>query len=128
MPIWAVPGISFEIVNDMTDDPVVTLLITTPAGLLTVTAEPVTQGTILVLRGTHMQDATPNAVGAGNLMVIARALMERMGFDGLVVEGALRTTGANPGRRPRVLRFSRRFRPANTGRAGSGRAGDPQDD
>lgn len=109
--MWAVGDISFELVDDMTDDPVVTLLVATPVGRLMFVAEPVERGGTLVLRGTHVQDARPNAVGTANLMVIAQALMERMGFDGLEVEGAIRTTGANPGRRPRVFRFARRVRP-----------------
>jgi NADH dehydrogenase FAD-containing subunit len=112
--MWDVADISFEIVSDMTDDPVVTLLVQTPAGQLTFTAEPVENGDTLVARGTHVQDASTNAIGTANLMVIAQALMERMGYDGLVVEGALRTTGANPGRRPRPIRFTRHVRPALT--------------
>ena len=115
--------VSFEIMNDMTDDPVVTLVAITPAGRLAFAAEFMNRGTTLVLRGTHVQDANPNAVGAANLMVIAQALMEGMGFDGLEVEGAVRTTGANPGHRPRAFRFTRRVRPAPA----PGRAG-PKDD
>jgi len=118
--MWSIPEISFEMVDDMTDDPVVTLVAITPAGRLTFVAELVKRETILVLRGTHVQDADPNAIGAANLMVIAQALMEGMGFDGLDVEGAVRTTGANPGHRPRAFRFTRRVRLAPASRwAGS---------
>lgn len=74
--------------------------------------EPEAQGSTLMLRFVHVQDARPNAVGAANLAVIARALMETIGIDGLVVEGAVRTSGANPGRRPRVIRFTRRVHSA----------------
>jgi hypothetical protein len=109
---WSSRDILFEIVDDMTDDPVVTVRVGTPAGSLTFVAEPVVMGTTLLLRGTHVQDGLPNKVGAGNLVLIAQALMEGMGFDGLVVEGAIRTTGANPGRRPRIMRFARRFKPS----------------
>jgi hypothetical protein len=110
--LWGVADISFEIVDDMSDDPVVTLRIATPVGSLTFMAEPVMQGTILRLTRTHVQGAASNMIGAGNLLVIAQTVMEGMDLDGLVVEGALRTTGANPGHRPRVLRFTRRVRPA----------------
>ena len=72
--------------------------------------EPEIAGPTLILRGVHMQGARPNAIGAGNLKVLARVVMERMELDGLVVEGALRTTGANPGHRPRPIRFARRHR------------------
>jgi hypothetical protein len=106
--LWSGADISFEIVDDMTDDPVVTVRVTTPVGVLMFAAEPVVMGRTLLLRGTHVQDGRPNLVGASNLGVIAQALMEGMGFDELVVEGAVRTTGANPGRRPRLMRFARR--------------------
>ena len=112
MPVWSSEDISFEIVDDMTSDPVVTVVVSTPDGTLKFMAEPEAQGSTLVLHGTHAQDAYANGVGAGNLLVLAQALMERMGFDGLVVDGAVRTTGAKPGHRPRALRFARRVRPA----------------
>jgi len=118
--MWSTSDIVFEIVDDMTDDPIVTLVATTPAGPLTFVAELAKRGTTLVPRGTHVQDARPNAVGTANLMVIAQALMERTGFDGLDIEGAVRTTGANPGHRPRAFRFTRRVRAApDPGRTGA---------
>ncbi len=106
--MWSVEEISFETVDDMTDDPVVMLLVSTPIGRLAFMAEVVVQETTLVLRGTHVQGASPGAVGTANLGQIAQAVMERMGFNGLVVEGAVRTTGARPGRRPRDIRYTRR--------------------
>ena len=115
--------IAFEIVDDLSDDPVVTVRLSTPAGPLTFMAEPVIEGTLLILKAMHAQDSRANRIGAGNLLVIAQVLMERMDFDGLVIEGALRTTGANPGHRPRRLRFTRHVRPAPpTG------SGNPADD
>jgi hypothetical protein len=78
--MWSVEDISFEIVNDMTDDPVVTLSVTTPIGVLTFAAEPVAAGNTLILQRTHVQDGQPNTVGVGNLKVVAQALMERMGW------------------------------------------------
>jgi hypothetical protein len=110
--LWDVADISFEIVDDMSDDPVVTLRIATPVGPLTVMAEPAMQGATLHLTRAHVQARGANTIGAWNLLVIARAVIEGMDLDGLVVEGALRTTGANPGHRPRALRFTRRVRPA----------------
>jgi hypothetical protein len=62
----------------------------------------------MLLKRLHVQDLEPNALGMGNLMVIARMVMERMDLDGLVIAGAVRSTGANPGHRPRDIRFSRR--------------------
>jgi hypothetical protein len=115
--MWSVDDISFELLYDMTDDPVVTLLFRTPVGQLMFTGEPVEMDGVLISRGTHVQDASVNAIGAANLMVIAQALiaqalMDRMDYNELIIEGAIRATGANPGRRPRPIRFTRHVRPA----------------
>jgi hypothetical protein len=107
-----VDDISFELLSDMTDDPVVRLLVQTPVGQLMFTGEPVETAGVLISPGTHVQDASPNAIGAANLMVIAQALMERMDYNELIIEGATRTTGANPAHRPRPIRFTRHVRPA----------------
>jgi hypothetical protein len=106
---WTAEDISFDIVYDMTDHPVVTLRVLTPVGPLRFMAEPVMQGTTMLLKGQPMQDLSRNAVGMANLMVIAHVVMERMNLDGLVIEGAVRSTGANPGHRPRGVRFTRRI-------------------
>jgi hypothetical protein len=109
---WEPAQIAFDLVDDMTTDPVVTVTVDTPAGVLKLMAEPERVGRTLVLHGLHLQDLSPNAIGPANLIVLAHVVMQRMDVDELVVEGGLRTTGANPGRRPRVLRFSRRIRAA----------------
>lgn len=110
--MWDPAQITFDLVDDVTADPVVTVAVTTPAGVMKFIAEPERVGRTLILHGLHVQDLTPNAVGMANLMVLAGVVMEGMDVDGLVIEGGLRTTGVNPGRRPRVFRFSRRVRAA----------------
>jgi hypothetical protein len=65
MGLCNIHEISFDFVDDLTDDPVVTITVTTPAGPLTLLAEPVMDGTTMVLNGLHVQDLTPNAVGPG---------------------------------------------------------------
>ena len=64
--MWAITEISFELVDDMTDDPVVTLFVMTPAGRLTFVAEPVEQGATLVLKGVHA-GRTPQCGWGGEL-------------------------------------------------------------
>jgi hypothetical protein len=100
----------------MTDDPVVTVRILMPVGPLTFMGVPIMLGATMVLQGLPAQDQTSNTVGPGNLMVIAHAVMEGMGLGGLVIAGALRATGADPGHRPRDIRFARRVRAAFAGR------------
>jgi hypothetical protein len=113
--MWDPADVAFDLVDDLTSDPVMTVFVFTPAGVMKVMAEPRWMGRTLVLGGLHMQDLSPNLVGAANLMVIARVVMQRMNADGPVIEGGLRSTGANPGHRHGALRFSRRVRPAATG-------------
>ena len=103
---WAADQLSFEIVTDETDDPVVTIAISTPAGVLKVMAEVEERGTVLLLKGTHVQADAVNKIGISNLRLIALVVLERLGYDAIEIEGALRTTGASPGRNPRRLRFT----------------------
>jgi hypothetical protein len=65
-------------------------------------------GRTLRLIGLHIQGAAANAIGVANLRVLADAVMEKMDYDAIEIEGAIRTTGAGPGRRPGCLRFTRR--------------------
>jgi hypothetical protein len=111
--MWRAEDVSFVLLDDETSDSVVTVEITVPGGRLLAMAEPLAMGRTLVLRALHMhgEGIGPNQVGTANLKILAGVIMERMDFDELVVEGADRTTGANPGRRPRPLRFARRAGP-----------------
>ena len=103
--------VSFVILTDLTDDPVIASRVKNPVGDLEFMAEPVLQGNVLVLLKAHVQGGKPGLIGHTNLGVIAQALLEGMGFDELIVEGALRTTGAKPGRAPRPVRYQRKIRP-----------------
>lgn len=51
MTLWTTGDISFDIVDDMTDDPVVTVRILTPVGPLTFMAVPMMWGSTMVLNG-----------------------------------------------------------------------------
>ncbi len=106
--MWSIGDISFEIADEITEWPILTIAMLTPAGELLFTGEPEIRGRVLVVHGAHVQGSFANRIGAANLLVLAQALMERMGYDELVVEGAVRTSGANPEHTPRIMRFSRR--------------------
>src|SRR6185503_17753675 len=108
---WQPSDISFDdLIYDETDHPVATVLVTTPAGAIKVMAElyeEIGKRRVLRLIKTHIQtEIPPNAVGIVALRSIARAALEVLEYDEIYIEGAPRTTGANPGRRPRVLRFA----------------------
>jgi hypothetical protein len=107
--------ITFEIIDDLSDDGLVTLRIGTSTGVLIIMGEPSTQGRVMIARGVHMhgEGVGPNGLGFGTLRTIADAFLRELDLDEIVVEGAVRTTGANPGTRPRPVRFARRPIPAS---------------
>lgn len=59
---WGPGDISFDIVDDETDDPVVTVRFETPAGSILVMAEVEEHGRTLRLLRLHMQGVAANAV------------------------------------------------------------------
>ena len=109
---WRADDIDFHLVADLTAKPLVTIEISTPDGSVVVMAEPEERGRTLILWRLHMEGAVANAFGPANLRVLADVVMERMNYDDIIIEGAARTSGANPGRRPGPLRFTRRPVPA----------------
>ena len=70
-------------------------------------------GSSATLSSCHIQGPGPNIMGHSALRQVARWAMERLDVNELRIEGAARTTGANPGRRPAALVFRR------TGHAGT---------
>jgi hypothetical protein len=108
-PLWRPEDIRFRLDGNLTDGPVMTFVIVTPVGAVLVMGEPTSSGPVLNIRRSHVQaqDRSPMHIGTANLLMIVRAAMEEFGYDGIILEGAVRTTGANPGRTPRVLRFTR---------------------
>jgi hypothetical protein len=71
--------------------------IDTPAGELRVMAVVEEAARIMTLKGVHMHGeraGAKNGVGPANLKLLAQIVMEGLDLDELIVEGALRTTGA----------------------------------
>jgi hypothetical protein len=64
-------------------------------------------GSLVTLSGCHIQGPGPNTVGSSMLREISRWVMELLDVDEVRIEGAARTSGANPGRRPAPLVFRR---------------------
>lgn len=107
--MWTVSDIRIVVDDDLSDDPIVTAEISTPAGRLKLMADVDIVGRRLRLKGLHMHGDGfgPSEFGAGNLRRLTEAVMERLDCDEIIVEGAARTSGANPGRAP-ALHFRRR--------------------
>ena len=106
---WSHDDVKFDLVPEDTSDTVVTRKVTVPDGILVFMGEPVEIGRTLVVRGTHVESrgVGPNGVGGYNLRLIAEVVMKEMDYDEICIEGEVRTTGANPGRRPSVIRYAR---------------------
>jgi hypothetical protein len=64
-------------------------------------------GSLATLSGCHIQGPGPNTAGLSMLHEISRWVMELLDVDELRIEGAARTSGSNPGRRPTTLVFRR---------------------
>jgi len=114
--VWTAADIEMVLDEDLTDDPVLTAEIATPAGRLKAMADVSLDNRTLHLIGLHMHgdDFGPSAFGAANFRRLANAVVEKLNCHEIVVEGATRTSGANPGVVPKQLRFRRRLRPRGT--------------
>lgn len=112
--MWSGGDITFEIDDTGTSDPVVTIEVVTPDGKLIVMGEPREEGRILIVERVHTHGigVGRNDLGPAKLRAIAQALLESMDYDELVVEGAVRSTGPQKGRRPKPIRFPRHSGPA----------------
>jgi hypothetical protein len=103
-----------DIIGEQSEGSVATARIETAAGTLMVMAEVALDGRCLTLRGLHVHGTD---VGANDLRVVGlrrmvREVMEDLNVDEIIIEGSVRTTGADPGRTPRRLRFGRKVPPA----------------
>ncbi len=93
---------------DATEGDVVTITLGTPTGDVQIMAELDIEGRTLVLRNAHVDsNGGPWSVGIANLRMMASVVLEWMDCDEARIEGATRTTGANPGRTPRPFGFRR---------------------
>src|SRR5208282_2537574 len=64
-------------------------------------------GRAAMLSRFDIQGAGRNTLGWTTLRTLAHSVMELLDVDELRIEGAARTSGANPGRRPTPLVFRR---------------------
>jgi hypothetical protein len=77
-------------------------------------------GSVARLSRLDIQGPGANSLGPGALRDLARWVMEVLDVDELRVEGATRTSGAGPGRRPAPIIFGRS---GNTGAQTGRRSG-----
>lgn len=85
------------------DEDVIEVLIRTPYGDVTVVTGFGMEGDALVLRELHIEGPGAGTLSPARLRSYARELGRQEGVRRVIVQGAKRTTGANPGHRPRVI-------------------------
>ena len=113
--VWTAEDIEIVFDDEFCAGSIVTARIRTPNGELELIGEIERFDRELVVAGVHIQshDLAPNRLGWPRLRQIARAVAEIADVDTIVVKGALRTTGAVPGRIiPGPIRFTRAVRPS----------------
>jgi hypothetical protein len=106
---WNADDIRVVLLSDVSEGDIVTVEVTIGDISLRIMGEIREHDRRLAAVGAHISSTgiKPNEVGIANLRLVAQALMEVGGYDEIVVEGAIRTTGARPGHRPRAIRFAR---------------------
>lgn len=110
------PPVTIRFLDRNSEGDIVTVEFNTPIGSVEVMAEAHLVGRTAYASGLHIHsnDRSKNAFGWVQLRAFARAALDLLGDDyvELVIRGAVRTSGASPGRRPGDLRFTRRLHPA----------------
>ncbi len=106
---WNVEDVRIVLVDEVTEGGVVTVEVSAGGACLLIMGEIEEDSRRLVATGVHVSSTgvDPNEVGIVNLRQIAKAIMEMGDYDEIVVEGAVRTTGAHPGHKPRAIRLAR---------------------
>ncbi len=106
---WTQGEIHIDIDDEACEGPITTIRVEARGAVLLVMGEIVEDGNRLVVVRAHVMSigVSPNDIGLANLRQVARVVMEQGGYDEIVIEGAFRTTGAQPGRRPGPIRFAR---------------------
>jgi hypothetical protein len=96
---------------DFSEDPCLLLDVATPDGVLQLLGEVEIGSNYLVVCNLHIGGDAQVRWGWSRLRKLGRVIAEKLDVDYIEVHGAVRTTGANPGRRPGVVRLSRSAEP-----------------
>jgi hypothetical protein len=104
----------WDLEGDDDEGYVITFEFETPSGVILFMANVDTdeERSILILSKAHIEGPGAHSVGIANLRALIEFVRERSGYARLKIEGATRTTGAQPGRQPPDLWFPRRDRDA----------------
>ena len=103
--MWDQAEIRIEL--DVVEDDAMIVSVTTPIGELQVAGSVSIVGRVLFIDRVHVQGLHPGALGRAGLNAIGRKLLEVADVDKIVVQGGVRTTGRNKGKRPKPISFPR---------------------
>jgi hypothetical protein len=115
-----------DIIADDREGAIATARIATSVGTIMAMAEVMLEERCLTLCGLHVhcEDVGMNELGVSGLRRMVADVMEDLDVDEIVIEGAVRVSGAGPGRTPRRLRFTEKIHAQKRSRqdqgAGSG--------
>lgn len=93
--------------GDESEDPYFLVELATRDGSLLIMGEIEFGDSHLIVRGMHIGGNPAVKRGWSRLRMLGRMIAEKLDVDYIEIHGAVRTTGANPGRRPRRVRLSR---------------------
>ncbi len=103
--MWTIDRITIDI--DEAEGSEMIVVIGTPVGILRLAGAVRLTGGVLLIDSAHVEGLAPGVLGRGGLNAIGSKILEMTGADSLVLQGSARTTGRNPGRAPRPIRFPR---------------------
>jgi hypothetical protein len=104
--MWSSDDITFDMQFDHSEGHVWTVAIIVPGAIIELMGEVSEQADTFIAAGVHIQvSGTELVMTRKNMKMIAQKIMEKMGYDHVIIEGAVRTSGARSGNRPRQFRF-----------------------
>lgn len=110
--MWHAEEVRFDILYDDSEGAVITVTIHGPGADIDLMGEVREEGTMLVVERAHVRvRGGVKVLTAGTMAAVAARVMQETGYDEILVEGAVRTTGARAGYRPRAFRFTRGYPP-----------------
>ena len=93
--------------EQLSEDPCLIIEIVTPHGRLMVMGEVEVFADFLVIKGMHVGGDAALRWGWSRLRRLGRSIAEKLDVEYIEIRGAVRTTGANPGRQPSRVRLLR---------------------
>ncbi len=106
-----VNDIEIIIDEDESEDPSLIVKIKTPDGDLDLLGEVEMYDNHIIARRVHIQGGGKGTMGWSKVREIGRLTAEKLDVEYIEIHGAVRSTGANPGRQPRKIRLSSPLKP-----------------